>query len=84
MGWLLAVRILPFCRTVFCLFAGPIFTIGEFFTTPPPNYRVFKKLQGTTGRGEKSAKNSFENKKLREFFRGEALPFMRKSATVYA
>ena len=58
--------------------------IGEFSTTAPAQLQGFKKLQGTTGRAGKSAKNSLKNKKLREFFRGKAPPFQRKSATVSA
>ena len=71
-------------ETVFCLFGRLIFTTGEFSTTAPAQLQGFKKLQGTTGRAGKSAKNSLKNKKLREFFRGGAVPFMRKSGTVYA
>ncbi len=68
MGWLVSVRISPFCRTVFCLFARPISATGEFSTSARAQLQGFKKLQGTTGRPEKPAKNSLKNKKLRAFF----------------
>lgn len=61
----------------FCLFAGPIFAIGDFSTTAPAQLQVFLKLQVYYRESQETLGN----------LRGceeSAPPFMREDATVYA
>ncbi len=71
------VRPPPPCQAVFCLFAGPIFAVGEFSTTAPAQLQVFLKTTGYYREGPETLGN----------LRGcgeSARPFQRKSATVSA
>ncbi len=78
------VEPLPSAKPSFVFLRGRFSRLANFPPAAFPNYRCFLKLQGTTGRAGRKAKNVFKNKILHEFFRDEARPFMRKSATVYA
>jgi hypothetical protein len=76
MGWLVSVRILPSCQTVFCLFARLIFATGDFSTSARAQLQGFL----TTGCYREGPKT------LDKLWGcgGIAVPFMRKSGTVYA
>lgn len=79
-SWLLPVRISPLCRTVFCLFARPIFTIGEFSTTLRAQLQGFKKLQGYYREGRKREAGHELTRNQRHRFSAKTSPFQRKNA----
>ena len=67
-------------ETVFCLFARPIFTIGEFSTTAPAQLQGFKKLQGYYREGRKREARYELTRKSQDRLCVKARPFMRKLA----